>query len=182
MLTLPGVVAGFAPLVSLLSTLSVAAVPNGVVALSLTASIRLIVRLVVLLPALPSLAAPVVPVTPTLVCVVSVPPAVPGIVTVIGQLIVPPAAKLATGKAGVHVPTTTVAPAGTPAAAVHVGFVAAAPPAAFVHVNVPLSTAPGEATVGNPVIATLMSAAGPTTIVAVAVSHAVGVTAGFAQI
>jgi hypothetical protein len=66
--------------------------------------------------------------------------------------------KLATGSAGEHVPTTTVAPAGVPATAAHVGLLAAAPPTAFVHVNVPVNTAPGPAVAGNPAIATLMSA------------------------
>ena len=75
---------------SLLKTLRVVAVPNGVVALSLTASIRFTVALVVLLVATLSLVALVVPSTPTLVCVVSVPPAVPGMVTVNGQVMVPP--------------------------------------------------------------------------------------------
>ena len=149
--------AGFAPLVSLVSTLTEPALPNGVLTLSFNASITATVAEVALLALLPSLVAPVLPFTPTLVCVVSVPPAVPGIVTVIGQMMVPPAARLATGSAGVQLPTLTVAPAGVPAAAVHVGLVAAVVVATLLHVKVPVNTAPGPAVPGKPVIDTLMS-------------------------
>ena len=75
--------AGVAPVMpvawSLVSTFKVAAVANGVVRLSVTASIRATVALVVLLAALLSLVALVVPVNVTETGVVSVPPAVPGV-------------------------------------------------------------------------------------------------------
>ena len=129
-----------------------------------------------------SLLALVVAFTPLLVCVVSVPPLLPGSVTVIGQVMLPPAARLATGRAGVQVPTLTVAPAGVPAAAAHVGLVAAVRLATLVHTKLPVNTAPGPAVAGSPVIDTFMSAAAPTTRVAVAVSQAAGVVAGLAQI
>ena len=143
--------------------------------------------LVVLLATLPSLVALVVPSTPTLVCVVSVPPAVPGIVTVIGQVIVPAAGTLAAEPPALYVHTplaTTAAPAGKPAANVHVGFVAAVLAATLVHTTLPLNTAPGPAVAGKPVIATLMSEiVGAFTVTCrVAVSQAGGATAGLLQI
>ena len=181
--TLP-VVAVSAPFWSLLRTFNVTAVPNGVFTLSLMASITLIATAVVLFKALPSLVALVAPFTPTLVCAVSVPPAVPGIVTVNGHVIVPFASTLAAllPALNTQAPGVTVAPAGTPGAAVHVALVAAVVADTLVQVNVPFNTAPGPAVNGKPVIATLMSAAAPTTMVAVAVSHAAGTGAGFAQI
>ena len=69
-----------------------------------------------------------------------------------------------------------------PAAALHVGDDAAAPPAALLHVKVAVSTAPGPALAGRPLMAAAMSDAGPTTMLAVAVSQAAGVVAGLAQI
>ena len=156
------VVAGLAPTVSLVSTLTEPAVPNGVLALSLTASITAIVALVVLLPATPSLVALVAPFTPTLVCAVSVPPTVPGIVTVNGQVMVPFGSTLAAllPALNTQAPVVTVAPAGVPAAAVQVAFVAAVTVERLVHTTLtvaPERTAPGAAVAGRPVIATRMS-------------------------
>ena len=122
--------AGVAPVMpvawSLVSTFKVAAVANGVVRLSVTASIRATVALVVLLPVTLSLVALVAASMPTLVCVVLVPPAVPGMVTVNGQVRVAPAGKdAALPLLATQAPTDTVAPAGVPAAAVQVALVAA---------------------------------------------------------
>ena len=178
-------VAGFVPTVSLVRTLTEPAVPNGVVALSASASMTAMLVAVVLLAVLPSLVALVVPATPMLVCVTSVPLlAVPGIVTVIGQVMVPFGATLAALLPALktQVPVVTVAPAGVPAAAAQVAVVAAVAVATFVQTTLPVKTAPGPAVAGRPVMATLMSAAAPTTIVAVAWSQAAGVVAGFAQI
>ena len=147
--------------------------PNGVVMLSFSASITASVTLALLLATLPSLAALVAPFTPTLVCAVSLPPLAPGIVTVIGQLIVPPAGTLAAEPPALYVHTplaTTVAPAGTPAANVQVGLLAAVATATLVHTTVPFNTAPGPAVNGRPVTATLMSDA-LTVIVTIAVSQ-----------
>ena len=181
------VVAAVVPLVwSLLKTFRLVAVANGVVVLSLTASIRFTVALVVLLVATLSLVALVAPLTPTLVGVVSVPPAVPGMVTVNGQVSVAPTGKeAAVPLLATQAPTTTVAPAGVPAVAVQVALVAAVVVETLVQTKLtpgPDRTAPGAAVAGKPLIATLMSAAAPTVMVAVAVSHAAGVTAGLVQI
>ena len=181
------VVAAVVPLVwSLLKTFRLVAVANGVVVLSLTASIRFTVALVVLLVATLSLVALVAPLTPTLVGVVSVPPAVPGMVTVNGQVSVAPIGKeAAVPLLATQAPTTTVAPAGVPAVAVQVALVAAVVVETLVQTKLtpgPDRTAPGAAVAGKPLIATLMSAAAPTVMVAVAVSHAAGVTAGLVQI
>ena len=153
--------------------------------LSAKASITATVALVVLFAVLPSLVALVVPATPMLVCVVSVPLlAVPGIVTVIGQVRVPFGATLAALLPALktQVPVATVAPAGVPAVALQVGLLAAVLAAMLLQVKLPVNTAPGPAVAGRPVIDTVMSAAAPTTRVAVAVSHAGGVVAGLAQI
>ena len=181
------VVAAVVPLVwSLLKTFSVAAVANGVVVLSLTASIRFTVALVVLLVATLSLVALVAPLMPTLVGVVSVPPAVPGMVTVNGQVSVAPTGKeAAVPLLATQAPTVTVAPAGVPAVAVQVALVAAVVVETLVQTKLtpgPDRTAPGAAVAGKPLITTFMSAAAPTVMVAVAVSHAAGVTAGLVQI
>ena len=121
------VLAAVVPLVwSLLKTFRLVAVANGVVVLSLTASIRFTVALVVLLVATLSLVALVAPLTPTLVGVVSLPPAVPGMTTVNGQVRVAPAGKeAAVPLLATQAPTVTVAPAGVPAVAVQVALVAA---------------------------------------------------------
>ena len=179
--------AGVAPVMpvawSLVSTFKVAAVANGVVRLSVTASIRATVALVVLLPVTLSLVALVAASMPTLVCVVLVPPAVPGMVTVNGHVREAPAGKdAALPLLATQAPTDTVAPAGVPAAAVQVALVAAVVVETLVQTKLPVRLAPGAAVAGKPVIATLMSAAAPTVMVAVAVSHAAGVTAGLVQI
>ncbi len=182
--------AGVAPVMpvawSLVSTFKVAAVANGVVRLSVTASIRATVALVVLLPVTLSLVALVAASMPTLVCVVLVPPAVPSMVTVNGQVRVAPAGKdAALPLLATQAPTDTVAPAGVPAAAVQVALVAAVVAETLVQTKLtpgPDRTAPGAAVAGKPLIATLMSAAAPTVMVAVAVSHAAGITAGLVQI
>ena len=178
------VVAAVVPLVwSLLKTFRLVAVANGVVVLSLTASIRFTLALVVLLVATLSLVALVAPLMPTLVGVVSLPPAVPGMTTVNGQVRVAPAGKeAAVPLLATHAPTVTVAPAGVPAVAVQVALVAVVVVETLVQTKLPVRLAPGAAVAGKPVIATLMSAADPTVMVAVAVSHAAGVTAGLVQI
>ena len=131
--------------------------------------------LALLLAVLPSLAALVLPLTPTLICATSVPLlAVPGMVTVIGQVIVPAAGTLAAEPPALYVQTplaATVAPVGVPAANVQVGLLAAVVAAMLVHTTLtptPLKIAPGPAVAGKPLITTLMSAAAPTTMVAVA--------------
>ena len=152
-------------------------VPPGPLAVSLTASITLIGVVVVLLAALVSLVAPVVPSTPTVVCAVSVPPDVPGIVTVIGQVKVAAAGRAAAVPLeAVQAPVVTVAPAGTPALATQVAAVAVAGPP-LVQVIVPVNTAAGDAVTGRPVMATLMSDAVAVTV-KVAVSHCVAFGAG----
>ncbi len=128
--------------------------------------------LVVLLPVTLSLVALVAASMPTLVCVVLVPPAVPGMVTVNGQVRVAPAGKdAALPLLATQAPTDTVAPAGVPAAAVQVALVAAVVAETLVQTKLtpgPDRTAPGAAVAGKPLIATLMSAAAPTVMVAVA--------------
>ena len=133
--------------------------------------------MVVLLAALVSLVAFVVPSTPTVVSGVSVPPSAPGITTVTRQVSV-----AATGNAAaepldaVHTPVVTVAPAGTPAVATQVALMAVEVPT-LVQVIVPLTVAPGAATVGRPAMATLMSVPVAVTV-SVAVSHWVVFGAG----
>ena len=61
----------------------------------MSASTSRTTALALLLAVLVSLPALVLPVTPTLVCGVSAPPATPGRVTVIGQVMLPPASTLA---------------------------------------------------------------------------------------
>ena len=110
----------------------------------------------------------------------------PGMVTVNGQVRVAPAGKdAALPLLATQAPTDTVAPAGVPAAAVQVALVAAVVAETLVQTKLtpgPDRTAPGAAVAGKPLIATLMSAAAPTVMVAVAVSHAAGITAGLVQI
>ena len=167
------VLAGLAPVVSLARTLRLAALPGAVARLSASASIRASVALVLLLAALLSFAAPVLAVTPTLVCGVSLPPNVPGMVTVIGQLIAAPTAKVAVGRLGVQLPTTTLAPAGVPAVAVQVGLLAAVVLEMLLQVTLPVSTAPAAAVAGRPVIATLMSVVPAETATAIDPEHGV---------
>ena len=122
------VVAAVVPLVwSLLKTFRLVAVPNGVVVLSLTASIRFTVALVVLLAGchvVVGRAGRAVDANAGRCRVV--PPAVPGMVTVNGQVSVAPTGKeAAVPLLATQAPTTTVAPAGVPAVAVQVALVAA---------------------------------------------------------
>jgi hypothetical protein len=139
------------------------------------ASMRLMGVAAVLLVVTLSLSAPVFAATPTLVCGVSVPPKVPGMVTLIGHVRVAFKGKLAAVPllATQGPVTTTVAPAGVPALAVHVALGAAAGPA-LVHTTLPLSTAPGLAMAGKPDTATLMSLNGQVMGVARGVSPAAG--------
>jgi hypothetical protein len=146
---------------SLVARLVVApTVPPFTTAVSLSASM-IVIRLVVLLlppvpvPPLLSLVAPVVPVTVTSSASVSVPPAVPGIKTVIGQLKVAPTGRLAAVPLeATHSPGVTVAP--LLPVVVQVALVAAAGPA-LVHTMLPVTVAPGAAVVGKPVMTGLMS-------------------------
>jgi hypothetical protein len=48
----------------------------------------------------------------------------------------------------------------------------------LVQIKLPVTLAPGAAVAGKPLMTLVMSAAAPTTMVAVAVSHATGVVAG----
>jgi hypothetical protein len=151
------VVAGLAPVVSLLKTFSVVAVPNGVTVLSLSASMMLMLALLALLALLVSFTALVVPATVTAVAVVSVPPAVPGMTTVSGQVRVAPAGKLAAVPLlATQAPTVTVAPT-VGVLAVQVAVFAVAPAAALVQIKLPVKVAPGAAVAGKPVIALVMS-------------------------
>ena len=163
--------------------------PEVLVSTSLVASITLTVVVLVLLATLPSLVALVLLATPTLVGAVSVPPAVPGMVTLIGHVKVPPGMTLAKvlPALATHAPVTLTdkAPAGTPAATVQVAPVAAAvAAAALVHTTLPVKTAPGPAVTGKPVMALVMSETGAalTVMAKLAVSHCAGTTAGATQI
>ena len=146
---------------SLVARLLVApTVPASWLALSLSASMIEMIALVLLLPPvvvppLLSLTAPVVPVTVTSIGVVSAPPRVPGITTVIGQVRVAPTGKLAAVPAeATQVPVVTVAP--LLPVVVQVAVVALAGPA-LVHTIVPVTLAPGAATAGRPESTGLMS-------------------------
>jgi hypothetical protein len=174
--------AGVAPVApvawSLLKTLRVVAVPNGVLVLSVSASMMFTVALLALLAVLVSLTALVVPATVTAVGVVSVPPAGPGITTVNGQVRVAPTGKAAAVPLlATQAPTVTVAPK-IGVVAVQVAVFAVAPAAALVQIKLPVNVAPGAAVAGKPLMTLVMSVAAPTTMVAVAVSHATGVVAG----
>jgi hypothetical protein len=180
------VVAPVAPLAwSLPKTLTLPAVPNGVLALSLTASIRLTLPLLGLLAvfAAVSLVALVVPAIVTAVTPMSPGAAgLLGIVTLNGQIRVAPTGKAAAVPLlATQAPTVTVAPT-IGVVAVQVAFVAVAPASALVQVKVPVTVAPGDAVAGKPVMALVMSAPLSTVMLAVAVSHAAGVVAGFVQI
>ena len=179
----PPNVAAATPTVSLVKSGMLPPAMEPTVPLSLTASITLIGVVVVLFAAFVSFVALVVPNTPTVVCAVSVPPTVPGMVTVIGQVNVAAFGRAAAVPVeATQAPVTTVAPAGTPVLATQVALVAVAGPP-FVQVIVPFSTAPGDAVTGRPVMATLMSAEVLLTVtVTEAVSQAAGTTAGLVQI
>jgi hypothetical protein len=98
--------------------------------------------------------------------------------TVSGQVRVAPTGKAAAVPLlATQAPTVTVAPA-IGVVAVQVALVAVAPATALVQTKLPVNVAPGAAVAGKPVMALVMSAAAPTTMVAVAVSHAAGVIAG----
>ena len=118
-----------------------------------------------LLAGLLSLLAPVVAVTVTPVGPVSVPPATPGAVKLMGQVMLLPAASAATGSVGVQVPTATgiAAPSLSCAVALQVG--ASAVPATAMHRISPLTVLPGLTTLGRPDITTPMSAGGALTVV-----------------
>jgi hypothetical protein len=137
------------------------------VKLSLTASISATDPLLPLFAVFVSLLAPVVPLTATDVSVVSVPPTVPGITTVIPQVSVAPIGRLAAlPELATHDPVLTPLPLAT-----QLAFVAAAGPL-FVQVIVPLTVLPGAATAGSPLIAEVMSAlVSATTTCATALSH-----------
>ena len=170
---------------SLLKTFSVQAVPNGVVALSLTASMMLTLALLALFSAFAavSLVALVVPATVTAVATTLLSTGLAGSVTLSVQVSVAPAGKAAAVPLlAAQAVTVTVAPA-IGVVAVQVASVAVAPASALVQVKTPVTVAPGAPVTGNPVIALVMSAPAPTVMLAIAVSQvAVGVVAGTVQI
>jgi hypothetical protein len=183
MLAVPPRVAATAATVSLPIKVTVPPAMEPTVPVSSIASIRLRVVLVALLAGTLSLSAPAVPATPTLVCGVSVPPAVPGMVTRMGQVKVAFSGKLAAVPllATQGPVTTTVAPAGVPAAAEQVALVATEGPP-FVHTTLPFNTAPGLAATGKPVMAGVMSLNGHMTGVTEGVSSAVGAPAPLVEV
>ena len=180
-LTVPGVSVTLAdgvsaapatPTVSLPST-DVAVVPPAtppiLPRLSFSASMMATEPLLPLLPVTVSLLAPVVPVTATAVSGVSPPPAVPGITIVTGQVSVAPTGKLAAVPA-----LATQAPVLTPTPlATQVALVATAGPL-LVHTMLPVTVLPGAATAGTVMALTMSALVSETTIVTIAVSHAVG--------
>ncbi|WP_257645744.1 hypothetical protein [Ottowia beijingensis] len=95
----------------------------------------------------------------------SVPPATPGAVKLMGQVMLLPAASAATGSVGVQAPTVTgiAAPSLSCAVALQVG--ASAVPATAAHRISPLTVLPGLTTLGRPDITTPMSAGGALTVV-----------------
>lgn len=176
--TVPGVsvtlagapsVAAAAPTVSLPST-EVAVVPPPIVPmpprLSSRASMIAMLPLLPLLAVFVSLLALVLPVTATAVSVVLLPPAVPGTLTVIGQLSVAFTGRLAAVPLlAVQTPVLTPVPLAT-----QVALCAAAGPL-LVQVMLPVTGLPGDATAGT-VIALVMSAlVSETVMLAIAVSH-----------
>ena len=143
--------------------------------MSFTASMIATDAVLALLVVRISLAAPVLPSTTTAVGVTLLSAGFAGMTTLKVQVKVAPAGKAAAVPLlATQLPDTTVAVAPVVSVlAVQVALIAVLPAAALVQVMVPVTVEPGAAVAGRPVIALVRSAAAPTVMVAVAVSHIV---------